>query len=164
MGMRRLGGVPYIYTYSHLFVVATHRGGTGAMPTYSAFPSNQAGDAGILGPLFGAMQSDSSKSVDEGHVPDPQDSSDMGYLQFTFAADYFASYEVAPGNTFVTLRDTTQNLTAQLFSAATAIDARQIRYGATGPNSNSFAMSVAARAGLPARHPAGSAPGSGMRL
>jgi hypothetical protein len=50
MGIRTLGGVPYVYQYHHLFVVAWNRGGTGVMPTYSAFPSNQNGNAGIWGP------------------------------------------------------------------------------------------------------------------
>ncbi len=164
MGLRRLGGIPYVYTYHHLFVVAWNRGGTGLMPTYSAFPSTDGGNAGIWGPISGAMQSDSSKSVDEGHVLDPTDSSDMGYLKFTFAADYFASGEVALGNTFVTLKDTSRNLNAQLFAAAQVIDAKRIRYVPTGPNSNSFAMSVAGDAGLPRKHPPGTAPGAGMRL
>lgn len=153
-----------MYTWSHLFVVATHRGGTGVMPTYSAFPSNENGNAGIWGPISGAVQSDSSKSVEEGHPDTPTDSDDMGYLKFTFAADYFASGELDLGNTFVVLRDTPDNLNAQLLSAALAIDARRIRYVATGPNSNSFAMSIAQRAGLPRRHPSGSAPGAGMSL
>jgi hypothetical protein len=164
MGMRRLGGVPYVYTYHHLFVVAWNRGGTGMMPTYSAFPSREGGDAGIWGPISGAMQSDSSKSAEEGHTPDARDTSDMGYLKFTFAADYGGSFELAPGNTFVTLKDTNENLNIKLFAESNRIDARRIKYVPTGPNSNSFAMSVAGGAGLPRRHPPGTAPGAGMQL
>jgi len=134
------------------------------MPTFSAFPSEQGGDAGIIGPISGAFQSDSSKSVEEGYETDPSDSGDMGYLKFSYAADYLASFEVAPGNQFIILRDTNQDLTAKLFAAATEIDAKRIKYVPTGPNSNSFAMSVAGNVGLPRKHPPGTAPGAGMQL
>ena len=45
-----------------------------------------------------------------------------------------------------------------------AVNAKQIRYAPTAPNSNSCAMTCLAYAGLPARKPSGSALGHGMRL
>lgn len=165
MGIRRLGGVPYVYQWHHLFVTAWNRGGTGIMPTFSAFPSNENGAAGLLGPILGISQSDSSKSVEEDYEPDDDDDGDFGFIKFTPFPDYYSPVgEYDPSNRFVTLRDTRENLTAQLTAAGAAISARRIKYVATGPNSNSFAMSVAERAGLPRRKPSGDAPGSGIKL
>lgn len=164
MGIRVLGGVPRVYEYHHLFLVAWNRGGTGAMPTYSAFPSLPDGNAGIWGPISGAMQSDSSKSAEEDHVEDPSDTSDMGYIKPEIAADYYVSGEFAVGNRFITLRDTAYNYNPRLVAQSHAMGALRVRYVATGPNSNTFAMSLAKRVGLPERKPAGDAPGSGMRI
>ncbi len=164
MGIRQLGSVPYVYTWHHLFVLGWNRGGSGnSISTYSAFPSGN-GDPGIAGPMFGAMQSDATKSVEEDHEIDPDDPADMGYLQFTYFANYWRSGEYSPTNRFVTLSDTDENLHMPLINAGTEIDERRIRYVATGPNSNSFAMSLAERVGLPRRKPSGDAPGSGMSL
>jgi hypothetical protein len=164
MGMRVLGGVPWVYQYHHLFLVAWNRGGTGMMPTYSAFPSRPDGNPGILGPISGALQSDSSKSADEGHAEDPSNPADMGFIKSDIAADYYVSGEVAPGNRFVTLKDTATNYNPQLVAQSLAMDALRVRYVPAGPNSNTFAMSLAKRVGLPERKPAGDAPGSGMRI
>ncbi len=164
MGIRQLGGIPYIYAWHHLFVLGWNRGGSGtSISTYSAFPSGD-GDPGMAGPIFGAMQSDSSKPVDENHNEDPSDSADMGYLQYSYFANYWRSGEYSPTNRFVTLQDTNENLHFDLDVAAKEMDARRIRYVPTGPNSNSFAMSLAERVGLPRRKPSGDAPGSGMSL
>lgn len=166
MGIRKLGGIPFVYSWHHLFLVQWNRGGTGGtMMTYSAFPSGQ-GDAGIAGPIFGAMQSDSSKGVDENH-PDAgadAEADDMGYLQFQPFMNYWRSGEYAPDNRFVTLRDTHEDLRNKLMEQGWEIDGRRIRYVPTGPNSNSFAMSLAERVGLPRRKPSGDAPGSGMSV
>ena len=165
MGIRRLGGVPYVYQWHHLFVTAWNRGGTGIMPTFSAFPSNENGAAGLLGPLLGSSQSDSSKTVEENYAPNENADGDFGFIKFTPFPDYYSPVgEYDPGNRFVTLLDTKENLTAKLTLASTAISARKIKYVPTGPNSNSFAMSVAERAGLPRKKPAGDAPGSGIKL
>lgn len=164
MGIRRLGGVPYLYSWHHLFLIAWNRGGTGAMPTYSAFPSHPDGDAGVLGPLKGASTSDSSKPVEAGHETDPADSGDMGYLQSAHAADFARSGEYAPDNRYVILRDMNRDLGTELMAQSRAMDAMRIRYVPTGPNSNSFAMSLAERVGLPRRKPEGDAPGSGIKI
>lgn len=164
MGIRKLGGVPFLYSWHHLFVIAWNRGGDGAMPTYSAFPSNQNGDPGVIGPLVGAATSDSSKPVDRDHQAEAGDQADMGHLQFAYAASFARSGEYAPGNRYVVLSDMNRNLTGALMAEGQAIDAMRIRYVATGPNSNSFAMSLAERVGLPRRKPAGDAPGSGIKL
>lgn len=166
MGIRKLGGIPFIYSWHHLFLVQWNRGGTGeTMMTYSAFPSRD-GDAGIVGPILGAMQSDSTKSVEENHPIAGQDAEpdDMGYLEFHHFTDYWRSGEYAPDNRFVTLKDTHENLRGKLLGQGQEIDGRRIRYVATGPNSNSFAMSLAERVGLPRRKPSGDAPGSAMSI
>lgn len=167
MGIRKLGGVPYLYSWHHLFVVQWNRGGSGGtMMTYSAFPSRK-GNPGIAGPIFGAMQSDSSKTAEEGYEEPAEGEvaeDDMGYLQFKPSLSYWRSGEYAPGNRFVTLRDTDQNMRSDLMAQGNEIDAKRIHYVGTGPNSNSFAMSLAERVGLPRRKPAGDAPGSGMSI
>lgn len=164
MGIRQLGAIPFVYSWHHLFLLGWNRGGSGnSISTYSAFPSGN-GDPGLTGPIFGAMQSDASKPVDEGHEGDAADPADMGYLKFTYFANYWRSGEYSPTNRFVTLRDTDENLHNPLIAAGTEIDARRIRYVPTGPNSNSFAMSLAERVGLPRNKPSGDAPGSGMSL
>lgn len=166
MGIRKLGGIPYLYSWHHLFVVQWNRGGNGGtMMTYSAFPSRN-GDPGMAGPILGAMASDSSKNVEEGHdVPEAEaKSDDMGYLQFKPSVNYWRSGEYAEDNRFVTLLDTDKNLRNDLIGQGGEIDGKRIRYVPTGPNSNSFAMSLAERVGLPRRKPAGDAPGSGMSI
>lgn len=164
MGIRKLGGIPAIYSWHHLFLIAWNRGGTGAMPTYSAFPSQPQGDPGAWGPLFGASTSDSSKPVTQEHQPDPEDEGDMGYIKPAPIVDFTRSGEYAPGNRYVVLRDQTPNLRADLVKNMQQIEKMRIRYVATGPNSNSFAMSLAERVGLPRRKPAGDAPGSDIKL
>jgi hypothetical protein len=119
---------------------------------------------GYGGRISGAMTSDSSKTAEEGHEPDPADTDDFGYIQASIAADYLTSGEAAASNRFVTLRDTNTNLTAQLLAQAMVIDAKRIRYVAAGPNSNSFAMTIAQKVGLPRNKPSGHAPGSGMSI
>ena len=164
MGIRKLGGIPAVYSWHHLFLIAWNRGGTGAMPTYSAFPSQPEGDPGAWGPLRGAATSDSSKPVTPQHQPDPADDSDMGYIKPAPVADFTRSGEYAPGNRYVVLRDQNPDLRADLDSHMQQIAEMRIRYVATGPNSNSFAMSLAERTGLPRRKPAGDAPGSDIKL
>lgn len=165
MGIRKLGGVPYVYQWHHLFLTAWNQGGTGAMPTFSAFPSNEGGSPGIGALIGGLSTSDSSKEVEENHTPDPDDADDFGHIKPSFIPDYYTpGGEWAPGNRFVTLRETRNNLTPRLSVEAAKIGAKQIKYVATGPNSNSYAMSLAERVGLPRRKPAGDAPGSGMRI
>lgn len=164
MGIRKLGGVPYIYQWHYLFVVAWNRGGSGALPTYSAFPPSEGVNPGLSGVISGVSTSDSVKNVEEGHVPNPDDSEDFGYLKAHISPDYYVSGEVAPSSRFITLKDTNRNLTAKLAAESMIIDAKRIKYVPTGPNSNSFAMTIAEKSELPRRKPAGDAPGSGMRL
>ena len=162
VGARYLGGV-LGYNWYHLFVVAWDRKTSGLMPTYSAFPSGE-GDASILGAIGGMSASDSSKTAEEGHTTDPNDDSDFGTLDYKFSADYLTSGEASPSNKFVTLRDTNANYNTKLITAAMAVDAKKIKYVPTGPNSNSFAMTIVKKAGLPQKHPSIRAPGAGMNL
>ena len=64
----------------------------------------------------------------------------------------------------VVLRDTNANYNPKLAAAALAIDAKKIKYNPTGPNSNSFAMSIVKKAKLPNKYPNVNAPGAGMNL
>ena len=162
VGARYLGTLG-VYTWYHLFVVAWDRRSTGLMPTYSAFPSSQ-GTPGILGLIGGVSTSDSSKEADEGHTADPNDNSDFGTLDYHFSPDYVTSGEADPSNKWTVLRDTNYNYNPRLAAASLAIDAKNIRYDPTGPNSNSFAMSIVRHVGLPNRYPNVSAPGAGMQL
>ncbi len=162
MGIRQLGSVLGI-SWHHLFVVEDEVGRR-SMPTYSAFPSVENGDPGMLGPILGKYTSDSSKDVEDDHVTDPEDESDMGYLRPQFAHDYYRSGEYDPTNRFVVLDERDASLGMAMLRYCDVIEARRITYEATGPNSNSFAMSLAEAVGLPRRKPSGDAPGSGITL
>ena len=109
------------------------------------------------------IASDSSKSAEENYAP-AGDGSDYGTIKFQFSPDYLASGEVDPTNRFVTLKDTNQDYNPKLLQGSMMIDAKNIKYEPTGPNSNSFAMSIVRYAGLPRNKPSGAAPGDGMYL
>ncbi|WP_298258215.1 hypothetical protein [uncultured Litoreibacter sp.] len=155
-----------VYTYYHLFVIAWNRGGSGASGlkmTFSAFPSHD-GNPSVWGAISGASTSDSSKQAEEGHKRDPSNDADMGYIKPEIAPDYYTSGEVALGNKFVTIRDTNANYVPKLLAASSQIGMKRIKYDPTGPNSNSYAMSIVRKAKLPDRKPAVTAPGAGMQL
>lgn len=163
MGIRYLDTV-FGVTYHHLFMVQWNCGGSGGnTSTFSAFPT-QTGNAGLMGPFRGMFTSDSSKDIDEDHEYDPEDPSDYGYIRYDFASSYFRSGEYREDNRFRGLRDTPDDLFFELDRAGQAMSERRIRYVPTGPNNNSFAMSLAERVGLPTRKPTGDAPGSGMSI
>ena len=161
MGIRQLGSMLGI-SWHHLFLVEDERG-RDPIGTHSAFPSKE-GDAGILGPLVGKFKSDSSKPIDEDHETDSEDTADMGYLAPQFSPDYYRSGEYSASNRFVVLEERDTSLFFQLEQYAEGILKRRITYVPTGPNSNSYAMSLAEAAGRPRNKPSGDAPGSGMKL
>jgi len=69
-----------------------------------------------------------------------------------------------PGLTFRDLETSEQNRTLTIYSESERIHNLKLDYAPTGPNSNSFAMSVVEGAGLPALSPVVKAPGKGMRI
>jgi hypothetical protein len=152
------------YSWYHLFVTAWERNTTGARATYSAFPSNENASPAISRIVGGMSASDSSKSPKEDHVPSAEDSSDFGTIKFHFSPEYLASGEFSPGNKFVTLKDDNTDYNAKLLAGSMMIDRKNIQYVETGPNSNSFAMSIVRYAGLPKRKPSVNAPGDGIYL
>jgi hypothetical protein len=162
MGMRQIGSVSG-YTYHHLFVIAWDRRDTGRKGTYSAFPSNQNASPGLSGVIGGMMTSDGSKTVQEEYQP-TGDASDFGTLKFHYSPDYASSGELDYNARFVVLKDTSQDYNPKLIEASNIIDMKNIKYEPTGPNSNSFAMSIVRYAGLPRNKPSGNAPGEGIYL
>lgn len=161
MGIRQLGSILGI-SWHHLFLVEDERG-RDPIGTHSAFPSKE-GDAGAWGPIVGKFTSDSSKPIHENHETDSEDEADMGFLAPKFSPDYYRSGEYSASNRFVLLEERDTSVFSKLVAYADGILKRRITYVPTGPNSNSYAMSLAEAAGLPRKKPSGDAPGSGMKL
>lgn len=118
--------------------------------THSAFPSKD-GDAGAWGPIVGRFTSDSSKPIDKNHETDSEDEPDMGFLVPKFSPDYYRSGEYSASNRFAVLEQRDAYLFSALVAYADGILKRRITYVPTGPNSNSYAMSLAEAAACRAK-------------
>lgn len=159
-GAKLIDGAPI--TVYHLFIRVTDQK-IGAQPVFRAGPTKD-GAPSISGVVGGYLASDSSKSAEEGHTENPSDASDFGTLHAVTQGDYLASIEFSASNKFVEVKETRKNHLPKFAMANGIVNAKKIKYVPTGPNSNSYAMSILKYAGLPRKKPNVKAPGHGMYI